>query len=152
MANKIIVITGPHEGVGKTTLAVNLAARYAQARRLPVVLIDTDASCRGETAQIAGAAGSPSVFSILEQLASKQLTLPMLRGRIALNRLNIGAIALSLAEAEIRQLTLERWSFFIQAVSQIFDLVIDLEVASPFKVTSLDLADGVVWTLLPNVL
>ena len=36
MSNKIILVTGPHEGVGKTTLAANLAARYAQIRHQPV--------------------------------------------------------------------------------------------------------------------
>ena len=42
MANKIIVVTGPHEGVGKTTLCANLAARYSQMRHQPVTLIDAD--------------------------------------------------------------------------------------------------------------
>ena len=39
MTNKIILVTGPHEGVGKTTLAANLAAHYAKVRRQPVMLI-----------------------------------------------------------------------------------------------------------------
>ncbi len=102
MSNKIIVVTGPHEGVGKTTLAANLAARYAQTRRLPVVLVDTDTLCRNEASQIAGAPSSLSIFQILEQLASKQLSLPMLRGRISFNRLNIGVITLALSERGIR--------------------------------------------------
>src|SRR5437870_9179979 len=109
MANNIIVVTGPHEGVGKSTLAANIAARYAQLRRMPVVLIDSDPLCRGETALIAGATSSLSVFQILEQLAGKQLTLPMLRGRIPLNRLNVGTLTLAPGERESERITSEQW-------------------------------------------
>ena len=152
MANKIIVVTGPHEGVGKTTLAVNLAARYALTRRLPVALLDTDAYCRGETGLVAGATSSLSVFQILEQLANKQISIPMLRGRVPFNRLNIGTITLSPVERESGKMTTEQWAFFLQALSQIYDVVIDLEVSSALKVASMDLADAVVWTFLPNAL
>jgi len=152
MANKIIVVTGPHEGIGKTTLAVNLAVRYALTRRLPVVLVDTDAFCRGETGLVAGAAASLSVFQILEQLANKQISIPMLRGRIPFNRLNIGTITLAPVERESGKMTTDQWVFFLQALSQIYDVVIDLEVTSALKVVSLDLADAVVWTFLPNAL
>ena len=152
MANKIIVVTGPHEGVGKTTLAVNLAARYAVTRRMPVVLLDTDAFCRGETGLVAGAAASLSAFQILEQLATKQISIPMLRGRIPFNRLNIGTITLAPAQRESEKMAADQWIFFLQALSQIYDVVIDLEAASALKVASLDLADAVVWTFLPNAL
>jgi len=152
MSNKIIVVAGPHEGVGKTTLAVNLAARYALTRRLPVVLVDTDAFCRGETGLMAGATASLSVLQILEQLASKQISIPMLRGRIPLNRLNIGTIGLAPVERESGKMTSEQWIFFLQALSQVYDVVIDVEMTSPLKAASLDLADAVVWTFLPNAL
>jgi Flp pilus assembly CpaF family ATPase/MinD-like ATPase involved in chromosome partitioning or flagellar assembly len=152
MSNKIIVVTGPHEGVGKTTLAVNLATRYALTRRLPVVLVDTDAFCRGETGLMAGAAASVSVFQILDQLANKQISIPMLRGRIPLNRLNIGTIGLAPLERESGKITNEQWVFFLQALSQVYDVVVDVEVTSPLKVVSLEQADAVVWTFLPNAL
>jgi len=152
MSNKIIVVSGPHEGVGKTTLAVNVAARYALTRRLPVVLLDTDALCRGETGLIAGASASLSVLQILEQLANKQISIPMLRGRIPFNRLNIGAISLAPVERESGKMSTEQWVFFLQALSQIYDVVIDVEVASALKVSCLDIADAVVWTFLPNAL
>src|ERR1051326_2632478 len=152
MSNKIIVVTGPHEGVGKTTLAANLAARYAHTRRLPVILIDTDHLCRGEAVLISGAAASLSAFQILEQLASKQLSLPMLRGRIPLNRLNVGAVSLAPTEKDAEHINIEQWTFFLKAISQIYDVVVDLEATSPFRLASMDLADAVIWTFLPNAL
>src|SRR5258706_2983354 len=152
MANRIIVVSGPHEGVGKTTLAANLAARYAQTRRLPVILIDTDPLCRGEAGFVSGAASPMSAFQILDMLAGKQLSLPMLRGRVPLNRLNMGSITLAPTERDAEHINVEQWTFFLKAVSQIYDVVVDLEVSSPFKLASMDLADAVIWTFLPNAL
>jgi pilus assembly protein CpaF len=152
MANKIIVVTGPHEGVGKTTLAVNLAARQAQVRKLPVILVDTDPFCRGETSLVAGASASLSVFQILEQLVNKQITIPMLRGRIPLNRLNIGTISLAPVERESGKMTSEQWIFFLQALAQVYDVVIDIEESSPLKEPSVEVADAIIWTFLPNAL
>src|SRR5258708_25679016 len=121
MANKIIVVMGPHEGVGKTTLAVNLAVRYAQARRQPVIILDTDALCQGETAMVCGASSPSTIFQLLNQLAQKQITIPMLRGRIPLNRLNIGVLALASTELEASRISIEQWAFFLQAISQVYD-------------------------------
>ncbi len=152
MANKIIVVTGPHEGVGKTTLAVNFAVRYAQARRQPVILIDTDALCQGETAIISGAPAPLTVFQLLDQLAQKQVTIATLRGRIPFNRLNVGVLNLGSTERETANITFDQWTFFLKAILQVYDVVIDMEAISPLRVSAIDLADAVVWSFLPNVL
>src|SRR5690242_8580905 len=95
MANKIIAVTGPREGVGKTTLAVNLAARYAAVRHQPVLLLDTDTLCRGETAQFIGITPTHTVSQLLDQLAAKQTSVGMLRGRLSVNRLGVGCLPLA---------------------------------------------------------
>jgi len=152
MANKIIVVTGSREGVGKTTLAANIAARYSQIRHQPVVLVDADMLCRGETGQMAGATSSSTVLQILDQLATKQLTLALLRSRIAMNRLGIGTIQLASDPREVERLTSEQWAYFLQTVNQAYDIVIDMEISNPLRLVSIDLADAVIWTLLPNAL
>jgi len=152
MANKIIVVMGPHEGVGKTTLCVNLAARYAQARHQPVVILDTDALCQGETATVAGTTSPTTIFQLLDQLAQKQLTIPMLRSHLSFNRLNIAVLSLALNERESARISQEQWAFFLQAISQTCDVIIDMEATSPLKVSAIDLADAVIWPFLPNAL
>ena len=152
MPNKIIVVMGPHEGVGKTTLATNIAARYFQTHHQPVILLDTDPMGRGECAQVAGTDSAMSVFQVLEQLATKQTSLMMLRGRIPINRLGLGAMGLMTPGRATEQLTIEQWGFFLQAFSQLYDLVVDIEVSSPFKLVTLDLADVILWNCLPNAL
>jgi len=152
MPNKIIAVTGPHEGVGKSTLAANLAARYAQTRKQPIILVDADPLCRGESALISGAEASMSVFQVLEQLASKKLTLPMLRGRVPTNRLGIGVMNLAPAGRQNETISAEQWTFFLRAFSQLYDLIIDVEMMSPLRNITLDLADAIVWTFLPNTL
>ena len=80
MANKLIAVTGERDGVGKTTLAANMAGRLSQIRHQMALLIDTDPFCRGESAQAAAMTPGTNVLQILDQLASKQLSWPMLRG------------------------------------------------------------------------
>ncbi len=153
MPNKIIAVTGPHEGVGKSTLAVNLAAHLAQVRHQPVILIDADRLCRGETAQVAAAAASaPNVTQLVDQLLSKQVSLPMLRGRLPLNRMQIGVMNLAPQARDAQRLTPDQWRFFLQSFSEIFDIVVDIEVSSDLAAPALDVAEAIVWTFLPNAL
>ena len=150
MSNRIIVLVGPHEGVGKTTLAANLAARYAQTRKQPVILIDTDPLCRGEIAQAAGTTNGGSVNSLVDQFASKQVTPAMLRGRIPFNRFNVASLQLTPPARGMDSLTNDQWTFFLQNISQLHDVFIDMELFSSLKTVSFELADAIVWTLMPT--
>src|SRR5207302_8231785 len=150
--NKLIVITGDRDGVGKTTLAVNLAARLGQLRHQPVAVIDTDPLCRNEAAQAAGTSAGTNVMHLLDQLASRQISLAMLRGRIPTNETGIGIVALAATAREAERLTPEQWSFFLHGFGQFYDIVIDMDAAIPLQIQTLDLADAVVWTFLPNAL
>jgi pilus assembly protein CpaF len=152
MANKIILVVGPQEGVGKSTLAANLAFRYAQNRHQPVLLVDTDLRCRSELTQISGSTLAPSVLEILDQLANQKVALPMLRGRVPLSRHNIGCIPLSFNTRDAEHLTPEQFRFFLESFSQLYDLIVDIEMINPLRTAALDLADAVVWTMLPNAL
>lgn len=152
MANKIIVVTGPHEGVGKTTLAANIATRYAQLRRQSILILDTDPLGRAEAAQVAGCSPTLTVFQVLDQLATQQITPAMLRGRVPFNRSGIGAMGLMPPGRESDHLTSEQWGFFLEAFSPLYDLVIDIEVTHPLKTVSMDLSDAIVWTFLPHAL
>src|SRR5258706_300889 len=152
MANKLIVITGDRDGVGKTTLAVNLAARMSQTRHQPVAVIDTDFLCRNEAAQAAGTSTGTSVVHLLDQLASRQISIAMLRGRIPTNENGLGVVSLAGTAREAERLTPDQWSFFLQGFIQFYDIVIDMEAASPLQTQTLDLADAIVWTFLPNAL
>ncbi len=152
MANKITVITGERDGVGKTTLAVNLAARLSQVRHQPVIVVDADALCRGECSQAAGIGAGPSLTQILDQIARKQVSWPILRGRIPFNSAGVGVVPLAPHSRDAERLTIEQWGFSLEGLSQLYDVVVDVEGQSPLRMNSLDLADSVVWTFLPNAL
>ena len=150
MANKLIVVTGDRYGVGKTTLAVNLAARMSQLRHQPVALIDGDTLCRNDVALAAGTSVGTSVTHLLEQLASRQISLAMLRGRIPTSPAGIGVVHLAATPREAERLTPEQWTFFLQGFNQFYDIVIDMDASSPLQSQTLDMADTVVWTFLPQ--
>ncbi len=152
MPNKLIAVTGDRDGVGKTTLAINIAARLSQIRHQPVLILDADTLCRGEVAQASGAHPGTSVMQMLDQLAAKQLSWAMVRGRMPVSASGIGVFALAPHAREALRLTAEQWGFFLQGFSKIYDLVVDIDATNPLYTRALDLADGVVWTFLPNAL
>ena len=152
MANKLILFTGDRDGVGKTTLAVNLAARLSQIRHQPVAVIDSDPLCRNESAQAAGTSPGTSVMQFLDQLASQQLSWPMMRGRLSTNASGIGVINLAAHARDAQRLVPEQWGFFLQGFSQFYDAMIDMDALNPLFAQTIDLADAVVWSFLPNAL
>ena len=152
MANRIIIVTGPQEGVGKSTLAANLATQCARIRRQPVLLVDADLLCRGELMQIAGTQASPTVLDILDLIATSKVAIPMLRGRVPMNDVNVGCVQLAAHTRDAAQLTPEQWGLFLEGFSQLYDIFVDIEMSHPLRNVALDVADSVVWTLLPNAL
>jgi len=149
MPNKIVIVTGDR-GSGKTTLAINIAARLAAVRKLPVILIDSDVTGRADLAQAAGLTIGGNVSQIIEQLANKQITLPLLRGRVPVNRANIGLLNLAPTARDADKITPEQWRFFLNSYNQLHDVVIDMEPLHPLHSGSIDLADALIWSLLPT--
>src|SRR5262249_39747390 len=76
----------------------------------------------------------------------------MLRGRVPINRMGIGSMNLAASGRDTEKLKGDQWGFFLQAFSQIYDVVVDIEMLSPLKIATLDMADAIVWTLTPNAL
>jgi Flp pilus assembly CpaF family ATPase/MinD-like ATPase involved in chromosome partitioning or flagellar assembly len=152
MANKIVIMTGAREGVGKTTLAANFAARYSHIHSQPVILVDTDTLCRSDLSGVAGSHPGPTVLTILENIVNKRFSLSMLRGRIPINRSGIGVINLAEQTKDIEHITSEQWGFFLQTFVQLYDIVVDLEAIHPLHTVSIDLADMVCWSFLPNLI
>lgn len=152
MAKKIILVLGPQPGVGKTTLAANLAAAFSHKHQEPTILVDTDVQCRGELAQIAGAPASPTVAVLLEHMASQKLAVSMLRGRVPTTRHQIGVVSMAAHAADAARLEADHLKFFLEGFSEIYTLVVDMELTHPLRAAALDVADAVVWTLLPDAL
>ncbi len=152
MANKIILVIGPQAGVGKTTLAVNVAAGLARVHHQPALILDADPFCRGDAAQISGSPLSPSLTSLLEIIASQKISFPMLRGRVPVNKLNVGTISLAAHPAEAAHVETDHFKFFVEGYAKLHDLVIDMEMTHPLLLSALDLADVVIWTFLPHAL
>jgi Flp pilus assembly CpaF family ATPase/MinD-like ATPase involved in chromosome partitioning or flagellar assembly len=150
MANKLVVVTGDRDGVGKTSLAINLASRLSQLHHHTSIVIDADPLCRGESAQLAAVQATATVSQLLDQLALRQTSWAMIRGRVPANAAGVGVMNLAPHPKEAAAITIEQWAFFLQGLVQLHDVVVDLPIDAPLRVTAFDLADGIVWSMLPS--
>src|ERR1041385_7680907 len=80
---RVIVFTGPKEGVGKTTACLNLALAWAGFQTRKVVIVHMDPLCRSDLNFVLGV--NPPTLSSMVQLVGENPTGGLgrlLRGRI----------------------------------------------------------------------
>ena len=89
--SRVITFSGPREGTGKTTIAMNLALAWANQQKRPVLVIPLDPLCRQEHAQMLGLR-PPTMVDILNTLGKDSLSAAgvLLRGKIPMSQFNVG--------------------------------------------------------------
>ena len=147
---RIVVFSGPKEGVGKSTLCMNLALVWAGSQSRNVIIVHMDPLCRQDVSYFLGL--EPPSLASLSQVVGKEgaVLAKLLKGRIPISSWGVGTLPLGHKRADILTLSAETIMSILTALSESYDLFIDVDPDFPMQVFSFDLADVVYWVSLPQ--
>jgi pilus assembly protein CpaF len=149
--NRVVVFTGPKEGVGKTTLCLNLALAWAGSQNRKVVIVHMDPLCRNDVSYMLGV--NPPTLASMAQLVGDNPSGGLgrlLRGRIPLTPWGVGLLPLASKRQEIMGLSPQVIVKILGSLAESYDLFIDVDPYFPMQIFAFDLADIVYWTCLPQ--
>ncbi|MBI5631042.1 MAG: Flp pilus assembly complex ATPase component TadA [Elusimicrobia bacterium] len=148
--NRVVVFTGPKEGVGKSTLALNLALAWAGSQNRKVILVHMDPLCRNDLSFQLGV--NPPTLASMVQLAGDNPTGlgRLLRGRIPMTAWGVGLLPLASKRSEIFSLSPQLIVKVLGSLAESYDLFLDVDPYFPMQVFAFDLADLVYWVCLPQ--
>ncbi|MBI5242646.1 MAG: Flp pilus assembly complex ATPase component TadA [Elusimicrobia bacterium] len=149
-SGRVIVFSGPKEGVGKTTIALNLALAWAGTQSRNVVIVHLDPLCRNDLSFLLGL--QPPTLASLTQLVGKDVAVlsKLLKGRIPISQWGVGVLPLGNKRAEVLQISPQVVIPILESLSQSYDLFFDVDPYFPMQVFSFDLADLIFWSCLPQ--
>ena len=149
--SKIIVFAGPKEGVGKTTIALNLALAWAGIQRRTVLLVPLDPLARCEHAQFLGL-NPPSVADLVRSLGAQSLTIAggLLKGKIPISQWGVGVLPLANKRSDIQKVSPRVMLPMLSKLSQTFDIFLDVESNFPMQTFAFDISDIVMWVTEPS--
>jgi pilus assembly protein CpaF len=150
VSGRVVVFSGPKEGVGKSTIALNLALAWAGTQSRNVLIVHLDPLCRNDLAFQLGL--QPPTLASLTQLVGKDVAVlgKLLKGRIPISQWGVGVLPLAAKRAEVLQVSPHVVIPILESLSQSYDLFLDVDPYFPMQVFSFDLADLVFWTCLPQ--
>ncbi len=150
---RVVAFTGPKEGVGKSTIALNLALAWAGSQNRKVIIVQMDPLCRTDLGFLLGVQPPiPTLWSMLS-LAGESATGgigKLLRGRIPITQYGVGVLPLATKREEFKSLSSQSIVKILSALSESYDLFLDVDPYFPMQVFSFDLADIIYWVSLPQ--
>lgn len=156
-ASKIITVTGPKEGVGKSIVALNLATMRAAQTGRGVVLLDADPLCRGELFSWAGIRQEHSMPTLRELMdfyaraGGGPKAVDLVKGKILMGKSGVAPLPLGFQPKEILgHLDPQLLNNFLRGLAVHYDVVIDTECAYALLPFAMELSDWVYWIILPQ--
>jgi pilus assembly protein CpaF len=149
---RVVVFTGPKEGVGKSTVCLNLALAWAGSQNRKVVIVHMDPLCRDDVSYSLGNANPPSLAS-MSQLVGENPTGGLgrlLKGRIPISQWGVGLLPLAASRTEFLTLAPNVVVKILGSLAESYDLFLDVDPFFPMQIFSYDLADLVYWVCLPQ--
>ena len=149
---RVVVFTGPKEGVGKSTVCLNLALAWAGSQNRKVVIVHMDPLCRDDVSYSLGNANPPSLAS-MSQLVGENPTGGLgrlLKGRIPISQWGVGLLPLASSRTEFLTLSPNVVVKILGSLAESYDLFLDVDPFFPMQMFSYDLADLVYWVCLPQ--
>ncbi len=149
---RVVVFTGPKEGVGKSTVCLNLALAWAGSQNRRVVIVHMDPLCRDDVSFSLGNLNPPSLAS-MTQLVGENPTGGLgrlLKGRIPVSQWGVGVLPLANSRAEFLKLSPNVVVKVLGSLAESYDLFIDVDPFFPLQIFSYDLADLIYWVCLPQ--
>ena len=152
LAPRVITFSGPKEGVGKTSVVMNLALAWANYQKRNVLILPLDPMCRAEHAQLLGL-NPPSMAEIIQQLGRESVGAlgALLKGKIPISQWGVGVLPLSKRRQDVAKMSPDIILPMLQRLSQNFDIFIDVDPYFPMQVFAFDISDLVFWVSNSNV-
>ena len=148
---RVVVFTGPKEGVGKTTTCVNLALAWAGSQNRKVVIVHMDPMCRNDLSFVLGV--NPPTLASMVQLVGENPTGGLgrlLKGRIPISQWGVGLLPLAANRQEFQKLNPNMVVKILGSLAESYDLFLDVDPFFPMQIFSFDLADLIYWCALPQ--
>ncbi len=152
LAPRVITFSGPREGVGKTSIVMNLALAWANYQKRNVLILPLDPMCRPEHAQLLGL-NPPSMAEIIRQLGRESVSAlgALLKGKIPISQWGVGVLPLSKRRSDVAKMSPDIILPLLSRLSQNFDIFIDVDPYFPMQVFAFDISDLVFWVTNSNV-
>ncbi len=154
---KIITVTGPKEGMGKSILALNLAALRSSQTGRGVVLVDADPFCRGELFSWAGIRQEhlmPTLKDLMDfysKAGGGPRAVDLVRGKILVGKSGVAVLPLGFQPKDVfGHFDPQLLNNFLRGLSCHYDVIIDTECAYALLHFALEISDWVYWVTLPQ--
>ena len=148
--SRVLVFTGPKEGVGKTTLCLNLALAWAGSQNRRVIIVHMDPLCRNDVGFMLGL-NPPTLASMVQLMGDNPTGLgKLLKGRVPITQWGVGLLPLASKRSEILNLSPQVIVKILGSLAESYDLFLDVDPFFPMQIFSFDLADLTFWTCLPQ--
>jgi pilus assembly protein CpaF len=148
--SRVLVFTGPKEGVGKSTLCLNLALAWAGSQNRKVIIVHMDPLCRNDISFQLGV-NPPTLAGMAQLVGDNPAGLgKLLKGRIPMTQWGVGLLPLAAKRSEILGLSPQLVVQILGSLSESYDLFLDVDPFFPMQIFSFDLADLIFWTCLPQ--
>ena len=151
-APRVITFSGPKEGVGKTSITVNLALAWANYQKRNVLIIPLDPRCMQDHAMLLGL-NPPAMADIIKTLGRESVSAlgALLRGKIPISPYGVGVLPLAKKRSDVAKMSPDIILPILAKLSQSFDIFIDVDPYFPMQVFAFDISDMVFWVTNSNV-
>lgn len=144
---RIVCLTGPKEGAGKSTLAMNLALAWAGIQSRGVVVVHLDPLCRDDLSPLLGL--TPPTLAELVRAGAK-VSRGGTRPQVPLSQWGVGVVPLAAGPEEAARVFPMAARRELERLSLAYDLFLDVDPCSPLRRMALELCTLSFWTCLPQ--
>jgi len=144
---KVIAFTGPKEGVGKTTLVLNLAVAWAETQKRPVLIVPLDPLARQEHGFYLGIRKPVSVADLIKSFGTDavQYAASFLRGKISMSPVGVGVLPLGSTRQEVSMISPKVLLHILSKCQEFCDIFLDVDSSFPMESFAFDIADKIFW-------